>query len=144
MRSARPIRTARRSEFKRGFAKYLRANPTYAERKLWNLLRGKQMAQLRFRRQHPVGPYIVDFFCSGAKLVVEVDGGQHSADKNAAYDAARAHWLEERGYSVLRFGNNELLKNSTYVLERIGLAIKERLPLPEPPLAVRPSLKGRV
>jgi very-short-patch-repair endonuclease len=145
MRPAKPLRTNyRRLEFKRSFARYLRANPSGAERKLWNLLRGKQMAGLRFRRQHPIGPYIADFFCSAAKLIVELDGSQHSADANIAYDAARTRWLEERGYMVLRFDNAEVLKDSAGALERIWLILKERRPLPEPPLAVRPSLKGRV
>ena len=142
---AKPVRTDhRRLEFKRSFAKYLRANPSDAERKLWNLLRRKQMMGLRFRRQHPIGPYIADFFCSGAKLVIELDGDQHGADPKIAYDAARTRWLEERGYMVLRFSNAEFLKDSADISERIWAAAKARLPLPEPPRAVRPSLKGRV
>jgi len=138
----KPTRTDRRSQFKRGFAKHLRTNLTDAERRLWRLLRGKQVADLRFRRQQPIGPYIADFFCPAAKLIVELDGGQHSVDENAAYDAARTRWLEDRGYRVLRFTNGEVLKG--HVLEAICREAQSRLPLPERPTAVRPSLKGRV
>jgi very-short-patch-repair endonuclease len=81
MPSPKPTRADRRSELKRGFAKYLRANPTDAERRLWQLLRGKQVAHLRFRRQQPVGSYIADFLCPAAKLIIELDGGQHTVDK---------------------------------------------------------------
>jgi very-short-patch-repair endonuclease len=100
------------------------------------------MAPLRFRRQQPIGPYIADFFCSAAKLIIELDGGQHTADKNAAYDLVRTRWLEERGYKVLRFPNGDVLKNN--IIEAIWREANSRLPLPERPTAVRPSLKGRV
>lgn len=144
MSSSKLIGPTRRSQFKRQFARYLRANPTKAERRLWSLLRDKQLAQLRFRRQQPLGPYVVDFFCAAAKLITELDGGQHSADTVAAYDAARSQWLEARGYRVLCFTNGELLRNSPDMLEKIWLASEDRLPFPEPHSAVRPSLKGRV
>ena len=131
----------RRAQFKRDLAKSLRGNPTDAERKLWHFLRGKQLAGLRFRRQQPIGPYVADFFCPAAKLVVELDGEQHGTDINVAYDAARTKWLEERGYRVLRIPNHEVLKGKP--IDLICGAI-EALPLPERPSAVRPSLKGRV
>jgi very-short-patch-repair endonuclease len=108
------------------------------------LLRGKQVAQLRFRRQHPIGPYIADFFCPAAKLIVELDGDQHGSDRGIAQDAVRTGWLESRGYSVLRFPNGEVLKDPRTVLERIWTVAESRLPLPEAPKALRPSLKGRV
>jgi adenine-specific DNA-methyltransferase len=137
--------TKHRSEWKRGMAKALRANATEAERKLWALLRGKKMARFRFRRQQPIGPYIVDFFCPAAKLVVELDGGQHGEDARVAYDAARTRWLENRGYRVLRFSNAEFLKDRNMALDGIARAIgHDPVPLPEPPSAVRPSLRGRV
>ena len=138
----KPDRADRRLEFKRGFARYLRSNPTEAERRLWQLLRGKKVAHMRFRRQQPIGPYIADFFCPAARLIVELDGGQHATDKNSAYDAARTRWLEERGYRLLRFANGEILKGN--VAEAIWREVESRVPLPERPLAVRPSLKGRV
>jgi very-short-patch-repair endonuclease len=103
------------------FARKLRKDPTDAERRLWSHLRNKQLGGFRFRRQQPMGPYIVDFFCSDASLIVEVDGGQH--DANAEQDATRTRWLEERGYKVLRFWNNEVLANA----EGVVLAIREAL-----------------
>lgn len=86
----------RRAPFKRAFAKSLRANATEAERKLWALLRGRHLGGYRFRRQQPIGPYIVDFFCPSARLVVELDGSQHSKDEVLAYDAARGGFLAAR------------------------------------------------
>ena len=140
-----PTRTDRRAQFKRGTAKELRTNATEPERKLWSLLRGKQLAYLRFRRQQTIGPYIVDFFCSAAKLVIELDGDQHHTDDAIAYDEARTRWLEERGYRVLRIDNVVLMKSKEDALEAIWIAVKDSgLPLPEPPSAVRPSLKARV
>ena len=87
-------------------ARELRKSPTDAERALWRHLRLKQLAGHRFRRQHPVGPYIVDFFCFEKQLVVEIDGGQHS--QQTGYDDERTAWLEGEGYTVLRFWNNEV------------------------------------
>jgi very-short-patch-repair endonuclease len=88
-------------------ARKLRLTPTDAEIRLWSRLRGKQLAGFRFRRQHPLGPYVVDFFCAEAKLIVEVDGGQHADDGEA-----RTRWLEARGYRVIRFWNNDVLANT--------------------------------
>ncbi len=141
----KPTRAERRSQFKRATAKELRANATEAEQRLWLHLRSRQMSGLRFRRQQPLGPYIVDFLCPAAKLVIELDGSQHRTAENAAYDTARTIWLEKRGYRVLRFDNVEFLKNGDAVVESIWRKIQSGgTPLPEPPLAVRPSLKGRV
>jgi very-short-patch-repair endonuclease len=138
-------RTERRTQLKRDMAKDLRANATDCERRLWAQLRGKQFAGFRFRRQQPLGPYIVDFYCSAAKLIIELDGSQHGTDKNVSYDAARDSWLRSQGYCVLRFSNDEFLKRRDVVIEAIGRAIDASgVPLPEPPSAVRPSLKGRV
>jgi len=92
-------------------ARKLRSTPTDAEIRLWSRLRRKQLAGFRFRRQHPLGPYVVDFFCAAAKLIVEVDGGQHANDGDA-----RTRWLEARGYRVIRFWNNEVLANTEGVL----------------------------
>jgi very-short-patch-repair endonuclease len=85
-------------------ARELRKNPTDAERKLWAHLRLRQIGGYKFRRQHPLGPYIVDFVCIEKKLIVEVDGGQH--DEKRFYDAKRDKWLEEKGFKVIRFWNN--------------------------------------
>jgi len=137
-------RAERRSQFKHDAARRLRENATEPERILWSLLRGKQMAGLRFRRQQTIGPYVVDFFCSVAKLVVELDGDQHGLSDAVAYDNARTEWLEERGIRVLRIANVDLIRNRKNALEVIWTAVKSSgIPLPEPPSAVRPSLKGR-
>jgi very-short-patch-repair endonuclease len=85
-------------------------------------LRGKQIDGFRFRRQHPLGPYVVDFFCPTARLIVEVDGGQHA--KRSATDAQRTAWLEARGYRVLRFWNNDTLSNTEGVLLTILAALR--------------------
>ena len=89
-------------------AKALRKRLTDTERLLWRHLRAKQLEGLKFRRQEPIGRYIVDFVCHEKRIVIEVDGGQHSTDKNR--DAERDKWLNKQGYKVLRFWNNEVLK----------------------------------
>ena len=87
----------------------LRKNLTLAEKKLWFILRKKQLAAFRFRRQVPIGNYIVDFACHSVKVIVEADGGQHDEPEQRAYDKRRTQWLEKQGYQVLRFWNNEIL-----------------------------------
>ncbi len=96
-------------------ARQLRQNRTGAERKLWSRLRRKQLAGARFRQQVPVGRYIVDFFCPEAQLIIEVDGSQHSAKR----DSTRDEWLAKEGYRVLRFWNNDVLKNIDGVVTTI-------------------------
>jgi very-short-patch-repair endonuclease len=108
------------------------------ERRLWALLRNNQLG-CRFRRRHPIGPYIVDFFSPGAKLVIELDGDQHGTDSGSARDALRTEWMEKRGYRVLRISNAEFLKNSRQAMDRICLALG---PLPQPPLALDPQGEG--
>ena len=90
-------------------ARALRSNLTDAERKLRSALRRRALDGHRFRRQHPLGPYIVDFVCLEQRLIVEVDGGQHAVRKEQ--DDARTLWLESDGYRVLRLWNNEVLTN---------------------------------
>jgi len=97
----------------------LRGRATDAERLLWRLLRSRQFLGLKFRRQHPVGPYIVDFYCAVRRLAVELDGGQHFTIEGQAYDQQRTDYLAKRGVQVLRFGNNELFENTEGVLESI-------------------------
>ena len=89
-------------------ARALRKNMTDAERVLWRLLRGRQLAGWRFRRQEPVDHYIVDFICFEARLVIEADGGQHSESQT---DKVRDAYLQSKGFSVLRFWNNDVLSN---------------------------------
>ena len=102
-------------------AKQLRSNQTDAELKLWYHLRAHRFMGLKFKRQKPVGRYIVDFICVEQKLDIELDGGQHS--EQTAYDAERDDWLRSEGYAVLRFWNNEVMQEMEGVLERIRLAL---------------------
>ena len=90
-------------------ARSLRRDMTDAEKLLWRHLRLKQFAGYKFRRQHPIGNYILDFVCLDALLVLEVDGGQHA--EHADSDANRTRWIEAKGFRVLRFWNNEVLNN---------------------------------
>ena len=84
---------------------------------MWRLLRGRQLSNFKFRRQHPIGPYIVDFVSITPKLVVEVDGGQHASQQD--YDATRTRYLESLGYEVIRFWANEVLESTELVLSVI-------------------------
>ena len=113
-------------------ARRLRGNTTEAEKKLWSVLRRQQVDGLRFRRQVPLGRYVVDFACYGARLVVEVDGGQH-ADQEAK-DDARTRWLESQNFRVIRFWNNDVLENLEGVVAAIRTAVDRRVPPhPDPP-----------
>lgn len=97
-------------------ARTLRRKFTDAEQKLWNHLRGRQISCEKFRRQQPLGRYVVDFVCLEKKLIVEVDGGHHAA---SAYDEERTSWLESEGFRVVRFWNNEVLGDIASVLDAI-------------------------
>ena len=106
------------------FARRLRKEPTEAEKKLWSILRRRSLDGHRFRRQVPIGPYIVDFACLAGSLIVELDGSQHAVD--VAADAERTGWLESKGYRVLRFWNNDALGNAPAVVESIRCALRTR------------------
>jgi len=97
----------------------LRKRQTDAENLIWRHLRGKQVNGLKFRRQHPIGKYIVDFVCLEKLLILEIDGGQHSIEKEK--DSQRDNWLMAEGYRILRFWNNDVLGNLPGVLETIRL-----------------------
>jgi very-short-patch-repair endonuclease len=97
---------------------------TDAEMKIWQRLRAHRFRGLSFRRQLPVGPYVVDFACLDARLIIEIDGGQHASDQ-AKYDAKRDAWLRAEGFVVLRFWNNDVLTNLRGVLERIADTLHE-------------------
>lgn len=103
-------------------ARFLRGKPTDAERALWAKIRRRQLHGFKFRRQHPRGPYMVDFVCLERKLVVEVDGGQHAA--NAEHDQWHDEWLKRNGFRVLRFWNTQVLQEMDAVLEEIGRALE--------------------
>ncbi len=104
-------------------ARELRRNATDAERTLWRLLRDEAFAKWKFRRQHEFGPFILDFFCAQANLVVEVDGGQHYSDEGAAADEQRSKVLGFSGITVLRFTNTQVLLERDAVAEAIRLAL---------------------
>ena len=101
-------------------AKQLRSNQTKTEQRLWYHLRAHRFMHLKFKRQMPLGRYIVDFVCLELKLMIEVDGGQHA--EQIRYDAQRDAWLRSQGYTVLRFWNNEVIEQLDSVLEQIGLS----------------------
>ena len=102
-------------------ARELRRRSTDAERKLWQLLRDRQIDGVKFRRQRSVGRYIVDFISFEARLIVEVDGGQHAS--TTILDKERSEWLESKGYRVVRFWNNDVLGNPEGVIDAIRRAL---------------------
>ena len=105
-------------------ARELRKNSTDAEARLWFRLRDRQLLGLKFRRQHRIGPYFADFYCDEGRLVVEVDGGQHTDAAEA--DARRTAYLESEDLLVLRFWNNDVLGNTEGVLEKIAEVVMTR------------------
>ncbi|MHB8069812.1 MAG: endonuclease domain-containing protein [Desulfobaccales bacterium] len=111
-------------------ARSLRQRLTDAERRLWRHLRDRQLGGWKFRRQHPVGPYIVDFICLEKKVVIEVDGGQHA--ENEELDKRRSAYLEKLGYHILRFWNNEVLQETEAVLNTIFANLEDAPPHPSP------------
>jgi len=112
------------------YAKVLRKRITDAEKKIWKHLRNKQMMDLKFRRQQPIGPYIVDFVSFKRMLIIEIDGGQHA--EQIAYDQSRDQYFLDKGYKVLRFWNNDVLQNTEGVLEAIRQSILNYTPSPCP------------
>lgn len=100
-------------------AKHNRNNPTEAESYLWEMLRGKKMEGYKFRRQHIIGKYIADFICLSNSLIIEVDGGYHGTQEQQHDDAVRTAFLEEQGYKVIRFKNEEIIANTDVVLKEI-------------------------
>ena len=111
----------------RDLARRLRRELTDPERLLWGQLRAHRQDGLAFRRQAPMGPYVVDFACHAARLVIELDGGGHSWANRSSRDATRDAWLADRGYRVLRFWNDEVVRNLHGVVETILAAAAERL-----------------
>jgi len=114
-------------------ARRLRTHPTETERLLWRHLRLRQLGGYKFRRQQPVGQYIVDFICLEKRLIVEVDGGQHA--EQAESDSQRTRWLEAEGFRVLRFWNTEVLRDTTAVKETIRAALDDG---DSPPTSILP------
>ncbi|WP_312835662.1 endonuclease domain-containing protein [Comamonas sp.] len=108
-------------------ARALRQSPTTAEQVLWRHLRNRQLAGTKCRRQHPLGPYILDFVCLEHGLVVEVDGGQHADLQAQAYDRQRSAWLQQQGLQVLRFWNHEVVQQTNEVLAHVLQALTPAL-----------------
>ncbi len=115
----------------REFAKHLRCHMTDSENKLWRHLRAHRLNGEKFRRQQPIGPYVVDFVHFGARVIVEADGGQHN---DAPRDERRDEWLREQGFTVMRFWNNEIMSNLEGVLTTVMAAVAESplSPIPSP------------
>ncbi len=98
-------------------ARKMRKDPTTPEAKLWYFLKKKNLGGYRFRRQHPINRFIVDFYCHETKLIIELDGSSHADQKE--YDAIRTAWLEAHGYTVIRFWNNQVMQEIDSVLKSI-------------------------
>ena len=107
-------------------ARRLRASQTDAETLLWRRLRAHRFGESKFRRQHRVGGYIVDFFCAEARLVIELDGGGHAAAPRLTCDGRRTERLQRLGLRVLRFRNRDVMSNLDGVLEKIAEAVSSR------------------
>ena len=103
---------------------------TDAEALLWRYLRNRQINNYKFRRQHPIGRYIIDFVCLEKKLIIELDGGQHADQIN--YDENRSRWLEGEGYKVIRFWNNDIFDHTEVVLQEIYDELVGKTPHPHP------------
>jgi len=114
-------------------SRQLRNNPTEAEKVLWFAIRNRQLGGVRFNRQVPIGPYICDFVARSLKLVIEVDGGQHAESRS---DRSRTNFLENRGYRVIRFWNNDVLGNIDGVVSEIERVLTD-MPSPTPPASGR-------
>lgn len=112
-----------------GRAQRLRREMTDAETWLWRHLRDRQIAGAKFRRQQPIGPFVADFVCQSARLIVEADGSQHCDSRS---DSRRDGWLSGRGYRILRFWNNDILTNMDGVLAAIHAALTSPHPNPSP------------
>ncbi len=114
------------------YARELRRNMTQAERRLWSAVRGKRLLGLKFRRQQPIGPLIVDFVFVEAGLIIELDGAQHHDEEQFWYDYRRTKFLETKGYRVMRFNNSDVLKFPAQVIEQILSFVQRRPPSVSP------------
>jgi very-short-patch-repair endonuclease len=113
-------------------ARNLRKRESWGERLMWSWLRDHRFSDYKFRRQHPIGSYILDFFCNEAKLNIEVDGFQHGFPSNSIADAKRDAFLESQGIKVLRFWSSNLKREKEMIRETIWRALRERAPHPLP------------
>lgn len=113
-----------RTAFKTASARRLRRDSTDVEMRLWQKLRNRQLGA-DFRRQHPAGSFVLDFYCPALRLAIELDGGQHADAHNEAKDKQRDGWLNERGVTMLRFWNSDITQNLRGVLEVVALKVAE-------------------
>lgn len=104
---------------KYNLARTLRKNSTNTERIIWSFVRNRKFCNLKFKRQVPIGNYIVDFLCEEKKLIIELDGGQHNTPENKILDSQRSQYLESKGYKIVRFWNNEVSNNLEGIYERL-------------------------
>ncbi len=114
-------------------ARTLRRELTKAEREMWDLLRDFRPHGARFRRETPIGPYIADFAWLSARVIVEVDGDSHETDQGRAHDLRRDAFLRSRGFTVLRFDNNQVVDNPSYVFITLEKALRQFLTAEEGP-----------
>jgi very-short-patch-repair endonuclease len=106
---------------------------TEEETILWSKLRNKQLLGYKFRRQHGIGKYVVDFCCVNKKLIIELDGDQHGYEENQKYDLLRTEYLERLGFNILRFTNWQVRKELKMIVDTIFVNLDERPPLSSPP-----------
>ena len=112
MRDDRPERAL-------AYARIMRQEPTLAEKKLWYALRDRRLQGVKFRRQHPIGPFIADFVCIAKNLIIEADGSQHV---DSEYDMRRDAYLKKQGFQILRFSNHDILRQTDSVLANLAAA----------------------
>ena len=122
-------------------ARDLRRRESWGERLMWSWLRDHRFANYKFRRQHPIGPYVLDFFCNEANLDIEVDGFQHGTPTNRAADAERDAYLESHDVRVLRFWSSHLRRDEEMIRSTIWRALQERAHHPLPDYC-RPGVVG--
>ena len=106
-------------EYKCKLVRNLRKNSTKEEQIIWQILRNRKFFNLKFKRQVPIGKYIVDFLCEEKNLIIEIDGGQHNSDINIIKDEERTKFLESKGYKVIRFWNNDINNNLDGVYQQL-------------------------
>ncbi|HCN62428.1 MAG TPA: hypothetical protein DIT33_03415 [Pseudomonas sp.] len=123
----------------RQFARRLRVEQTDCELHLWQKIRARQLLNLKFRRQHPCPPFVLDFYCVELKLAIELDGGQHFDAQSLACDRRRTAYLQGLGITVLRFDNRQVLEQMNEVLEEVHRVAGRMLKAPSP----QPSPSGR-
>ena len=124
-------------------ARTLRKQPTWAEKLVWRWLRARRFSGYKFRRQHPVGKYSLDFFCEEARLAIELDGGQHGFPKQRNHDTEREKFLASLSIKVLRFWNSHLRREAQAIRDTIFRELQARAPRPLPSYAERLPAQGK-